>query len=60
MFLLNRDLLYKTSWIRRKKSEMSKELANGDMTTISAERGSVRWREITSEIPLGLGTNLVK
>lgn len=39
---------------------MSKELANGDMTTISAERGSVRWREITSEIPLGLGTNLVK
>lgn len=33
---------------------MSKELANRNMTTISVERGNVTYREITSEIPVGL------
>ena len=42
-----------------KKSEISKELTNGDMTTISAESRNVGWREVTREIPVGLGTNLV-
>lgn len=41
-----------------KKSEISKELTNGDMT-ISAESQNVGWREVTREIPVGLGTNLV-
>ena len=38
---------------------MSTELANGDMTTISAESRNVGWREVTKEIPVDLGTNLV-
>lgn len=59
MFLLHGELLYTMSQIIRKNSEMSKELANGDMATISAESRNVGWREVTREIPVGLGTNLV-
>jgi len=48
MFLLHGELLYTMSQISRKtKSQMSKELANGDMTTISAESVNVGWREVT-------------